>query len=1088
MEANNSLQNFLEFSTANAETIANVTKGGRLYFYEDGKETNIKDITFAPIGISRGEGGSTFWHGMQDAVKWGSWLANRVNITASETYQADVDCVLDRIVDYYDSLDDALAGLNDAVHEIEQRKSLGCEIYFEEVDALEKAEQKLSVLQAALKSQGLVHLAQTALKGSNKKSDNTRTVLGYVVKEIKPKERQSLNYAHIAYENRPRHAQVAGLRNRINQLLGKELIQMDQEEATNSFSSMISAIFGSIKSGTENALQSIGSYCSSLCYDGRHLSKQHKWQLYMEETVKALEEEMGEKISKILSSLNLCNVHNTSELQELVHLTSKALSKLREGASENAMNADNRQKYREFVEASRQALSCSGFKMILEGNYKKNVHITNIPEKAFELMLVLGHVRFTKVNMNGFSEYLLGRLGVDKDCDDDEAIVKAVEEGYEKYWELKANRAAKKREMGKVFTGGFDSYAKSNAPNVLGTFEILCHGEPKTVTMLRMGCPTIDASYTLTASAEINPEFLSHLEYCKAHGKKHFYISLQTHIERMKENEKHRNEALIQLMKKFPETFSVVVLDNDSSFYQQSESATQSYAEFRKEFYERMLSPANDYGYYFPDEWKADPQFISHINNIMDSTAYIMFGDQPEQLTQEQRKVFIEICHAFLGLVLPSYVEADFMNVTCKDAIDRAMKMNSVMMEILAIAKGLDSNSAVKRLIRVMTHSPAVLTKAQSMNHHVHRLAAVRQECLSNDAVKDRIRNSANFHFTNNAGEDTVYGFPIVYNEEWGFHKPEGQRPSEVTLRQFHQNLKLVDGNSQAILGEFFNTDYLDALVEEYIEGDYFINPSDMQEFKQAMTSGLKEVLTTIASNRFVELDHAVSAGEMEKLSRLIVEMLHFAFLHPQFLAVAKSGQFSLGMLKKQLIAILQNPIAFLQRIDGHESYFSVPRSIPQKMFNHCLLNIGTSDLRQKIMNDPLFHAIEQSENIMEFMNLAIDVPQNPELVSLFNEETSINHALDMLVMGEEAVKLMLGEKYGDLSFDEAIALFEENKHHFEANAVYSSNIRQTVAILKGIREHMNGLVSGAIPADKSELHKFVHVWSYAMENMRKLA
>ena len=150
---------------------------------------------------------------------------------------------------------------------------------------------------------------------------------------------------------------------------------------------------------------------------------------------------------------------------------------------------------------------------------------------------------------------------------------------------------------------------------------------------------------------------------------------------------------------------------------------------------------SEDKGYYFPKAWKEDAQFTDKLKSIAETTINIMFGAAPEHLTPQQRKDFIELFHAQLGFYLPMYSKADNMNVTCKDAIDRAMKMLSLMLKTMFIAQGNANSPEHQNTHRVYTHAPALLVKKQAIILERMERLMCAQNYLNEKEVQDRICN-----------------------------------------------------------------------------------------------------------------------------------------------------------------------------------------------------------------------------------------------------------------------------------------------------------------------------------------------------------
>ncbi|MBA2727514.1 MAG: hypothetical protein H0U49_04995 [Parachlamydiaceae bacterium] len=1054
---------FLAFSTNNLEVLKDLTNGDKL-----GYDIVDSEPQFFPMAVNR------------NSVMGLGWLAQNTCKYVDQYYYGsttDVDLVQKEVVLYFDRLMSLINDLPSYIKEMEKLKKTGV-WSFSQFQELMDVKEKLKYLQTTMKtaSLGLMGLFQTALHGKtdDKNEGGIFVTLNWARgKEIKNKCTQALNYVHLSFKNEHDNKLITDMLQRVTSLLDQKLELV--EESSNKLSTgYLRSLFG--------ALQGIGSYCQSLFIDGNHLSKQHKWHLFMKLTVQNLEQAMGQTIEEMFYQLSLCNVNVDPDLMEFTALTEKVLCLLNDGAKEFAMDEDERTRYRAFVSTFRQAAESTGYQKLKNGTYE-NKSICTKPEQAFKILRTLNFVRFTENNINEFSEYMLCRLGVEKYSDNDIEIAKKVTEGFEKFDELKANRFAKNLEMSKAITTGFDSYAKSNSPHMLGTFEIYSPTlkKMKPVIVMRMACPTIDFRDNYgNKFAKLNPEYRLFLEECHAKSKKVLYISSQSQHPRTVEEESHRNKALINAMDDFPGTFHVVVLDNDYHLYLSKEPVPTKI--FIDKHSERMME--NQF-YYFPESWKEDDDFKSLIKDTLKANLKMMFGDNPPtELTKEQQADLIEQCHALLCIILPGFMDADIESPICKDAIDRAMKMLALMLEILAIAQNHDKNIDVRWMIRVMIHSPAALIKAQSMNSHVKKLDSARTY-LQDEEVKKRIRDPDTFKGIIKGCD----GLPINYHGKFDFQKLENQRPSEVGLKKFATIIKEADANGDKILHNFFHTEYLNSLINKYINSDYFINSSDCERLQVALVeNGMAQLLVRIATQRFKDpQNHQLPLEELQKLSGVVSELLFFAFLHPKALDLVKSHQFSDSMLSIQLKEILNNPLEFLSRMDALGSYYGENRSIPQKMLRHCFLRIKNEELRRKIRSDALFKIIDNSPSILEFMGVVTDVPKNELLSPVFGEVTCINHALDMLVMGESAVKLAMGDMYPKFdNLDDGVSHFNEMMLGKDKQLVHDSNILQTASLLKAMRQLMASVAENNDASQVELLHLLVPIWNHAMMNLKK--
>jgi hypothetical protein len=229
----------------------------------------------------------------------------------------------------------------------------------------------------------------------------------------------------------------------------------------------------------------------------------------------------------------------------------------------------------------------------------------------------------------------------------------------------------------------FDPHLNENIPYLLATLNF---GDKKQRKLLRTGSPTKQ----FIGTAVLNPEFKGYLTWLKNNGKKHLYISLQNDKGKWigQGDETGRNQAIKDAEYEFKGTFYAVVLAQDSRFYKQENAkgeplGTQQADQFIKEFYNEMLVKANT-GFYFPNGWKTEPNFQKSIDLLLHQVHEVFFNKK-EDLTLQEKKDFIEIFYAYLSAFLIYWSNADNVNISCKDAMDRAGKSNSLLMQLLLI-------------------------------------------------------------------------------------------------------------------------------------------------------------------------------------------------------------------------------------------------------------------------------------------------------------------------------------------------------------------------------------------------------------------
>lgn len=375
--------------------------------------------------------------------------------------------------------------------------------------------------------------------------------------------------------------------------------------------------------------------------------------------------------------------------------------------------SDHRRLYYSITGSLRSILESEAFKASFAVAYKAH-HEKEPLELAVKLILTLCESRYCEVYLYAFCECLVDRLLKSSNL---EAGQQLVDEDFNAitqacYSRMGAVRASvSKGKLQGWININFDPAMQQNIPYVLADIPLasLDGMQVKMVRFIRMGCPTIEG---FIYRAAVAPEYVYFLFAQYFQQKTHLYISLQSDIPQLAGDESTRNQACRALQATHT-NFFYVVLDQDTDFYQQSAAFSDlSWSAFISIFEERVFGL--NMGYDFPLHWKSDPTFVLGVQNIFKMVANMICATGTFA-TIEQRRNFIEIFQALLVIFCIRFSHADTVNVTCKDAIDRAMKTLSLLLQIVITAQGNADNSIYQKIHRVCTHAPAFLVKKQAM-------------------------------------------------------------------------------------------------------------------------------------------------------------------------------------------------------------------------------------------------------------------------------------------------------------------------------------------------------------------------------------
>ena len=245
------------------------------------------------------------------------------------------------------------------------------------------------------------------------------------------------------------------------------------------------------------------------------------------------------------------------------------------------------------------------------------------------------------------------------------------------FFDLSAFTRFKQSYKGLTVWSKFDPNMECSTPSV----KLHLEGEGGSSTrFLRLSTPTLGGN----RKPKFAPEFLAFLDYLKRKNLHHTYISLQDNRvfslknaqkkrEFMKafgvDRECHRAKLLESLNRipRFKGAIDVVTLSKDSRFYHQSEefSGDESKEVFLARYFFNLNS--NVEGFYIPKSWdtKKKPILFDKMKRLLE----ILFSEK-EVLTRLDKRIFIEL--SYLVVIDLSQKDSSFMNITCKEGIDRA--------------------------------------------------------------------------------------------------------------------------------------------------------------------------------------------------------------------------------------------------------------------------------------------------------------------------------------------------------------------------------------------------------------------------------
>lgn len=480
--------------------------------------------------------------------------------------------------------------------------------------------------------------------------------------------------------------------------------------------------------------------------DGNHSWKEIKYYLDFKAILNAFEEK-GTPLHQIKDDLFKVD----APMGELENGTREVIELILEKLTD--MNQSIREKYQKFILKIREVLRSDAFKeeaakyhrkepcspyaeiLIKICNYRfMEVHIYTFCEQLVTMITQKGLEELSKANPKKYLSYLENHP-LDLPLNVQFEAVHAAPQVY------KAPHLHLLWNLVQCLFGNHDPQRGGNIPYVLFDFEMKQNdGGIKNVRVVRTGTPTNQ----FFGSVEVNPEF----EVFVADNKKVLFIRLEDEQKRPLNigDESIRNTAFKEFSLKYPENFFLTILAHDTDFYHQRnafddpDEQTPLYKtanDFKNAFLEEMLSDEK-VGYYFPVDWKTDEEFVKRLSRLWDEIHDDVF-EKKVVLFKQDRCNFIMAYHMRLLLELAKKTGADILICCCKDSIDRANILNSLLLLFILILFQKDQSIEHLRILKVFIHAATMIVKKREMNERKERLLSFL-ELISSQLIKNRLR------------------------------------------------------------------------------------------------------------------------------------------------------------------------------------------------------------------------------------------------------------------------------------------------------------------------------------------------------------
>ncbi|CRX38557.1 hypothetical protein [Estrella lausannensis] len=297
-------------------------------------------------------------------------------------------------------------------------------------------------------------------------------------------------------------------------------------------------------------------------------------------------------------------------------------------------------------------------------------------------------------------------------------------EGYEEIWKcLNAVPVGAKRppihQLASSARGrwnvDFDPIRQGNLPQLLGKLQFKVDGVDVAVKALAFGSPTIEGAFSY---AVLNPEFQACMAIYQATGKSHLFVLNQNQIPAWRilgEVETDRIDAINSFAEqKVPDALYVLVLSKNSPFYYQTGefAGMCSAALFKDAFVKQLFDlPKTVTGNSFsanllkkvPDVRERTIEMIEAVHQ------YLFMGEG--LLEKEERILFIDTVQSMLTLLLIMELGVVSFNISCKDAIDRAIVSYALLLALVALVSGKNQDREFRRKFFMVVFARALMVR-----------------------------------------------------------------------------------------------------------------------------------------------------------------------------------------------------------------------------------------------------------------------------------------------------------------------------------------------------------------------------------------
>lgn len=382
-----------------------------------------------------------------------------------------------------------------------------------------------------------------------------------------------------------------------------------------------------------------------------------------------------------------------------------------------------------FIIKLRAAITSEEFKKCAKGNSTYKVE-----NEAYDLLALIVRARFFNDSMQLtnaqaiFKAFYIGRLK------DDKGLYEGNDPSLSEMFKLIDMATATEGVVDYLFKKGDDIYEYAVK---YGDYQGAGDCDPYTNYMIKVNDWNVRFihSGSPTMNSKINPEYKLFIKDVTKEDKKKdnkfFYVNMQNKDDSDSQaiHTLHRKKYKTEENKedKVNPNFYYIDINPKSAFHQQSQKGMMKIGEFKQLYNDALFDNINggqSYGFSSQFEGMEQKDFQQEMLDIFDDVNKIFFKDAKE-LSQEDRKVFVELLDAFLVLLILKETKASYCQISDYKGVDGPGKNHAILVYLINAMIGRNEEEDVKKDWETLVFDSVGLKQRGMAKEERERLLAV---------------------------------------------------------------------------------------------------------------------------------------------------------------------------------------------------------------------------------------------------------------------------------------------------------------------------------------------------------------------------